>query len=361
MTIVFDGSIFSRRMTGIGSNARNIVDAIIKYRPDIDLIIITPRRFHPNYGEWEMSLDKKVIYCPMIDSKIPSTLWYNFYTWIILKNQKADIFFTPTTQYPLLTNTKTKYIITVNDLVCKEFPETMEWKSRLMDFLVFDRAVKKAKRIWAISEYSHQTVCDFYKGCDNKKFFVGISVDNIYRPLKLVDSEKDVLLQGFGLKGRFILFVGSVEPRKNLQFLLKIAPMLYKATGVQTLIVGANQWGKTRDDYDKEAVVFVRRFVEKEDLVKLYNIAACYVSTSLNEGFGMPQLEAMKCGCPVVSPNNSAMTEVVSGYGTLVDGWDEETWINAIINEMGRDHTPYSGETYDWKHITDNFIKFCES
>ena len=291
---------------------------------------------------------------------MPSILWYHFYTKFVLKKLSADIFFTPTTQYPLLTNKRTKYIITVNDLVCKEFADTMEWKSRLVDYLVFDKAVKKARNIWAISEYTHQALCKYYHGCDKKRFFIGISVDMAFKPQELSNTDKDYYLKSFGLKNKFVLFVGSLEPRKNLQFLLRIAPVLYQKARIQTLIIGANQWGKTHDDYDKDAIVFVKHFIKTEELVKLYNLATCYVSTSLNEGFGMPQLEAMKCGCPVVSPNNSAMSEVVSGYGTLIDGWDVDVWVDAILQEINKEHHPYTGEKYDWKHIIENFIKFCE-
>ena len=360
MRIIFDGTIFTRRMTGIGSNAKNIVNAIIKYRPDIELIVLTPRRFHVNFINFEEKIKDKIVIKPLLSPRVPSVLWFNLYLWNILHHMKADVFLTPMTQYPLVVNKRTKYVVIVNDLVIKDFKDTMEWKSRLYDTLVFDRSVKHAKKLWCISEYTHQNLFNYYN-CTGKKFFVNISVDPIFQKIKISTTDRQLYLSSLGIKDKFLLFVGSVEPRKNMGFLLKIAPKVYKETGIQTLIIGANQWGKTYSDYDKNAVVFVKRFIDIEDLVKLYNLASCYISTSLDEGFGMPQLEAMKCGCPVISPNNSAMTEVVSGYGTLVVGWNEEEWLRAIVSEMSRDHEPYTGEKYNWKHIIDNFIEFCKS
>lgn len=360
MKIVFDGTIFTRRMTGIGSSAKNVVQAILTYCKDVELIVLSPRPFHSNYNQFYAEIEEHVIIHSLLSPKIPTVAWFNFYLWLLLTKLKADVFLTSITQYPLFANRNTKYIITVNDLVIKEFAETMEWKSRLYDSLVFDRAVKRANNIWCISEYTHQNVLHHYNHCEKKRFFVDISVDPVFRKIIISEDERKQLRESIGVNNEFVLYVGSIEPRKNLRFLLKIAPRLYERTGKQVLILGANQWGASHDDYDKDAVVFIRHFVKTEELLKLYNMASCYVSTSLDEGFGMPQLEAMKCGCPVVSPNNSAMTEVVSGYGTLVDGWDEDIWIEAIISEMSREHEPYTGEKYDWKHIIGGFVEFCK-
>lgn len=71
-------------------------------------------------------------------------------------------------------------------------------------------------------------------------------------------------------------------------------------------------------------------FLSTEELIKIYNMASVYVSTSSNEGFGMPQLEAMACGCPVVSPHNSAMIEVVEGAGETVKTWEKQDWLEKI-------------------------------
>jgi glycosyltransferase involved in cell wall biosynthesis len=90
--------------------------------------------------------------------------------------------------------------------------------------------------------------------------------------------------------------------------------------------------------------------------VRLYNLAALYVSTSLNEGFGLPQLEAMNCGCPVVSPHNSAMVEVVEGAGMTVEGWDLGAWYDTILSvynnsEYYRNLGLQRAKQYEWPAI----------
>ena len=114
-------------------------------------------------------------------------------------------------------------------------------------------------------------------------------------------------------------------------------PEIYKRTGYKLLIVGASGWKNSniaeivnQPTYNQNSIFFAK-YVEFEKLLKIYNSATLYVSTALNEGFGMPQLEAMACGCPVVSPHNSAMIEVVEGRGVTIEGWDETNWEDTVV------------------------------
>lgn len=359
MNLIFDGRIFSTRMTGIGTFARDVVTSILKYRHDVKLFVLCPRPVHSNYLNWVEKYQVPIVFCPVISSKLPTTLWYHLFSYKISKKKGADVYISPFTDYPLVWGSKIKHIITVHDVVNKDFKDTMEWKNRLMSALFFDLSIKRSHYIWCNSEYTHRAILQYFPTVSQKNVFVGDSSGEIFNNICLSEYDKKKILNRYGVKERFILFVGSLEPRKNLGFLIKIAPILYKKTNIQTLIIGANQWGKSHNDYDKESTIFIQHFVKTEELVELYNVASCYVSTSLNEGFGMPQLEAMKCGCPVVSPNNSGMIEVVTGYGTLVDGWDVDAWINAISSEVQREHKPYAGKKYNWEYIINSFFVFC--
>jgi glycosyltransferase involved in cell wall biosynthesis len=101
-------------------------------------------------------------------------------------------------------------------------------------------------------------------------------------------------------------------------------------------------------------------YVSNEELVKLYHFARCFVSASLNEGFGMPQLEALKCGCPVITSHNSAMIEVaedIEGAYTI-KGYDAQQWITKI-GDVISSNKQVSGNRisqYSWKTVLDNLI-----
>jgi glycosyltransferase involved in cell wall biosynthesis len=138
-----------------------------------------------------------------------------------------------------------------------------------------------------------------------------------------------------------LLFVGTLEPRKNLAFLLKLIPRL-SATGWRLIVVGCAGWGKgdlagivNASDFPRNAVVFCDYLPDME-LQALYGCVGFFISTALMEGFGLPHLEALASGCPVIAPANSAVVEVVGGVGQLVDGWEPDDWIAAIEDAFGK-------------------------
>ena len=108
------------------------------------------------------------------------------------------------------------------------------------------------------------------------------------------------------------------------------------------MVVGGKGWKNTdlkdiieSPSFPKESTIFCG-YVSNEDLVMLYHTAACFVSCALMEGFGMPQLEALLCGCPVVTAHNTAMIEVAKGKdgAVTVEGYDKEKWIHAIVKML---------------------------
>ena len=153
------------------------------------------------------------------------------------------------------------------------------------------------------------------------------------------ETERKDIKKKIGIKHQFLLFVGSLEPRKNLEFLLHVIPSLYKEHQIQLVVVGAKGWKNSSiraiieaPDFPQESTIFCG-FITNTELADLYNTADCFISAALMEGFGMPQLEALKCGCPIITANNSAMTEVAKDKdgAILIDGYQPEKWQDAIL------------------------------
>ena len=141
-------------------------------------------------------------------------------------------------------------------------------------------------------------------------------------------------------------------------------PRLYQEHGVQLVVVGGNSW--KNDDvreilhsqrFPKESTIFCG-YLSNEELARLYRSAACFVSTAFMEGFGMPQLEAMLCGCSVVTAHNTAMIEVAEGKegAVTVEGYDPHRWEAAILDMMSHRRTvnPTQLESYDWARIVED-------
>lgn len=367
MNILVDARALVAKPAGIAAVIVQSIRYTVRYRKDIHFRLLTPAEIHPELQRLLPKENVEVEVCPVKGlGKLPPLVWSNIRMPQAIRKYKPDLFWSPMPSLPYLWLSKVPCLITVYDVVHIEFRETMTWRARIGHMLTNKFAIKNADFIWTISDYTKQAVEQYYpkRECDN--IFVGCSTDtDLYVRNKAVI--KSDILKEFGLNDKFILFVGSLEPRKNLPYLLSLMPDLY-SKGVQLLVVGGKAW-KTSNisdiinapGYPSEAVVFAK-FVSNEKLAEIYNVADCFVSTSLNEGFGLPQLEALECGCPVVTSHNSAMIEVVEGLGKTVKGWNKDEWIRIILKEIeNRDSFVVDSkklQRYDWCHIIDNLISY---
>lgn len=372
MNIVVDCRVFTKRATGVATYAIDAIRAICQYIPDWHLTLVSPVPFHKSIVG--LPLDKvDVIIEPMFGSaKMPNVVWFHLHFSKIVKRLNADLVWTPRPETPILSVGKAKRLITVHDVVGKEFRDTMTWKSKLLSIPLSERSIKCADYIWCNSHYTEGKLNQYFPNRKQKKVVIGDSCSTLFKRLSIDESVKTALFQEYGITKGFILFVGTLEPRKNLGFLLKLMPEIYKRTGYKLLIVGASGWKNSniaelvnQPTYNQNSIFFAK-YVEFEKLLKIYNSATLYVSTALNEGFGMPQLEAMACGCPVVSPHNSAMIEVVENRGCTISGWNEEDWIVTISNllnspeKLEKMKNPDISE-YDWEKIIMRVKQYVES
>jgi glycosyltransferase involved in cell wall biosynthesis len=220
-----------------------------------------------------------------------------------------------------------KSIITIHDLAFLVYPHFLT-KESARYYGQIDQAVKRTDHIIAVSESTKQDTIRLLGAPAHKITVIYESANPIYRPV----NDQEILEQTkskYHLTGDFILFVSTIEPRKNLPTLLKAYRQLldsYKAD-VKLVVVGRRGWLSEKvfalvDELKlADDILFLGR-VPIEDLLYLYNAAQLLVQPSFYEGFGLPPLEAMACGTPVVVSNVSSLPEVVGDAGLLVDPED---------------------------------------
>lgn len=360
MTILIDGRPFVSTSAGISSFLRGALTAWAETCPTDRFIVALPRPTDSTFVS--EGLPANVL---LRDSscrplrRLPNLLWLMLAMPLLARRLKADLFFSALPCVPYLLPRRTKTVIVVHDVVNIEFRETMQWTNRLAN-VFFSRAMRKADILWANSHYTRERVEHYYPARRCRDIFVGCAVDRtLFRPV--ATTKKARLLDQYAIREPYMLFVGSLEPRKNLDFLLSLMPTVWSRTHTQLVVVGASGWKNSHikavveaEDFPRESVVFCG-FVPEDDLIMLYNTAHCFVSASLNEGFGMPQLEALLCGCPVVTARNSAMTEVAEGkQGTVcIAGYDPQTWIDALLGVLADRPSVIREEfsAYDWHAI----------
>ena len=346
MNILVDGRTFCAPSAGITTVLKCVLMSWGKMFPNDVLYVIIPKRRRDDIVDIEFP--PNVIWIEAkspLFKKLPNLVYLQLMAPLLAKKYLIDIYYSPTPSIPYFIPKRIKTIIGVNDVVNIEFKDTMVFTNKLANTLLFNRSVKSANLIWTISNYTKAKVEEYFPNRNCKDIFVGCATDrNIFKKLNLSSNEVKELKLKFGIKDKFALFVGSLEPRKNLPFLLDVIPELYQFAGVQLVVVGAKGWKNSaikekvmEESFPKDSTIFCG-YVSNEELVQLYNMADCFVSASLNEGFGLPQLEAFLCGCPVVTSANSAMIEVTDNKdaGCLIEGYDKNVWIKKIVEMVNR-------------------------
>ena len=225
--------------------------------------------------------------------------------------------------------TKVPTIYTIHDLTNIFYPQYHKLKGRLIDKLFLAKAVKKTNKIIAISDATKKDIVKLFPSTQEKISVTHLGYDKVFKPLP--KKEIETHLEKYKLNSGYVLYVGTLEPRKNIETILKAYSLI--DSGVQNMhplvIVGKKGW-KYEKIFEvfkelglKEKVRFLD-YLDFEDLPALYNGASVFVFPSFYEGFGLPPLEAMACGTPVITSNVSSLPEVVEDSGILVDPLDTE-------------------------------------
>jgi glycosyltransferase involved in cell wall biosynthesis len=216
------------------------------------------------------------------------------------------------------------FVVTVHDLSFRLFPEGFRGANRTYLQILTARSMRRARRVIAVSESTRQDLVRLYGLAPDRVDVVYNGVDAAFRPLPL---EKVIAFRARkGLPERFLLFVGTLEPRKNIVRLVEAYARLPKPRS-PLVLVGGKGWFYDQvflrvEDLDLADEVFFVGYVPAEELPWWYNAAAALVYPSLYEGFGLPALEAMACGTPVVTSTTSSLPEVVGQAGILVEPTD---------------------------------------
>ncbi|MEM7346248.1 MAG: glycosyltransferase family 1 protein, partial [Chloroflexota bacterium] len=228
---------------------------------------------------------------------------------------------------------RVKTIVTIHDLSFVRLPETtMPGMSQHLNSWV-PRSVHKADHIIAVSEATRQDLVELYQTPPEKISVIYHGVTPNFKPITSPEALAAVRKK-YGLGDTpFLLSVGTIQPRKNYQRLIEVLAQIDQP--IDLAIIGGNGWSNeavfnevARQNLENR--VHFLGFVDDADLPTLYSAATLFIYPSLYEGFGMPLLEAMACGLPIISSNRSAMPEVVGAAGLLVDPYDTAGMVTAI-------------------------------
>lgn len=262
-------------------------------------------------------------------------IWEQFVQPRVLRDEHFDLYHGLGFAGPLRIHIP--WLVTVYDLSFKLFPQSFNPANRIYLTWAVRDAVRRADRIIAISESTKRDLVALFGADPLKISVVHAGVDSSFSPAVEQDGLQR-LISRYSLTQPIVLFVGTIEPRKNLVHLIK-AFKLAKLSGNlphRLVLVGARGWMDAEVDqviaqeHLTDSVQFTG-FVPPDELPYWYHAAQVFVYPSLYEGFGLPILEAMASGVPVIGSNVSSIPEVVGDAGFLVPPKDEQALADAIV------------------------------
>lgn len=252
---------------------------------------------------------------------------------IVSAYHKIDIFHFQYFGPPFL---PTKYVVTLHDILHERYPEFYPRCLRAMMSMTYPFSAKKAAKILTVSEYSKKDIVRIYNVPDEQVIVAYDAVSEKFHP-SYDDSFVNKIKEKYNIFSRYILFVGRLEPRKNISSLITAYHYMKTTYNIpQKLVIAGMKDFKFQELFDQairlkmdKDVVFTGR-VDQDDLPFIYNGADLFVYPSFAEGFGLPPLEAMACGVPVITSNTTSLPEVIGDAGIMFNPWDIKEICNAM-------------------------------
>lgn len=314
MRVGFDAKKAMRNYTGIGNYSRRCIHAVEALGADVRLF----------YGR-----------LPVLGE-----LWRNLFQWLSVRRQHIDVYHGLSNELPFgICWSGAKTVVTIHDLIFLRIPESYPWLQRQILKLKTRYACRVADRIIAVSEMTRRDIIHYY-GVDSTRIDVIYqSIDEIYRRQLTSEQLQDVS-QRYGLPGRFILCVGTIQQRKNQHTLVRALPLLPE--DIHLVLVGKEEpysavVRRTADELGVSSRVHLFTHVPTADLPAFYQLASVFACLSRFEGFGIPLAEALASGKPVIGAVGSCLEEAGGPDSIYLDP-DDANGLASIVNDII--HTP---------------------
>lgn len=329
MKIAFDGQLFLKgNKTGIAWNAHNLILELAKY-PENECVI---QCFTLGYSAKQLGRLEEY---KRVGCRVECCSWFKdtWYKWIqiifpvpycLFFHTKADI--TQFFNFTVPPGVKGKRITIVHDMAYKSCPKTVRRKTRIWLEISMKKTCRRADHFLTVSEFSKREMIRTLKIPKEKITVVPNAVDHdVYRP-DYTKEQIQKVRNKYQIEQDYFLYLGTIEPRKNLNRLLDAYEKLCRTKEhvPQLVLAGGKGW-LCADIYKKarkmnlgNKVIFIG-YVEQADSPVLMCGASAFVFPSLYEGFGMPPLEAMACGTPVILSDTTSLPEVAGNAGIFVN------------------------------------------
>ena len=357
--------------TGLGGNetyAVNLIEALA----EIDSVnrytlYVTKKQAIQRFERrWpNVSLRLTLPHTPLV--RIPLTLTLE------LRRRPVDLLHVQYTSPPF---TPCPVVNTIHDLSFEHLPETFNKRSLRQMRLTIRKSAQTAAHIITASSFSRDDIVKTYKVKPQRITVTPLAPSSSFKPVE--DAARvDQVLDRYGIAGDYLLTVGSIQPRKNLPRLINAYARLCRERRIENLprlvVAGKRAWlyretlAAASNSTVEDQIIFTG-YVPDEDLSALYSAAKCFIYPSFFEGFGLPPLEAMRCGTPTITGDRTCLPEVVGNGALLVDPFDEQSILEGIVKVLCDDRLRAQlrekginrAGSFDWKKTARQTLEVYE-
>ncbi len=324
--------LLTRKLDGIGWFTYHTLKRITENHPEVQFIFFFDRPWSK-----EFVFGSNVTPVNLFPQARHPFLFYLWFEWAIpaaLKKYNADLFLSPDGYLSL--STKVPQVAVIHDLNFEHYPEDLPFLSRKYYRHYFPKFAHRASRIATVSQFSKSDIIKNYGISEGNIDVVYNGVNELFQPVST--EVKKLIREKYSHGKPYFLFVGMLHQRKNIAALLNAYNQFRKKSNMQInlLLVGHKKWwtGEMQTAFSemnfKEDVIFLGR-QPIEELVKITGSALALTYVSTFEGFGVPILEAMRCGVPVITSNTTSMPEVSGDAALLIDPFQSDSITNAML------------------------------
>lgn len=381
MRIIVDvRCLMDGRRTGVEQYTLNLLLALLEMDTKNEYVLFFNSAKPPRF---DFSIFEKYPNAKIKQFRIPNKIlnlsfWYLGWPHIDKMVGGADVVFLPNIIFYGVSK-YARLLLTIHDLSFERYPKHFGWKRRLWHTFINPRKIcRRSDNIIAVSVSTKKDIASLYNINPEKITVIHSAADDKFSVINRNDENLIKVKEKYQLPYKFVLYLGTIEPRKNIIGLIRAFDRLQieaHKTGNEEIqkyalvIAGSRGWMSEKIYKERKQARFKKhiqmiKYVREKDKRYLYNLASLFVYPSFFEGFGFPPLEAMKCGVPVIVSNNSSLPEVVGGAGIMVDPDkpDEiyQAMKEAILNRELRETLIKKGlekaKEFNWKKTAREFL-----
>jgi len=336
MRIGFDAKRLFVNNTGLGNYSRTLVENLHRFHPEHDLYLYAPRLVRNDRTEVFFESGYR-LRSPMGPAKMG---WRSFGMTHDLRKDGIELYHGLSHELPFnLEKSKIPSVVTIHDLLYKYFPMDFPLIDRWVYEKKFSAACSKADRIIAISEATRTDIMEHFGIRPQRIQVIYQTIHPIFRHTPAMETISNVR-EKYNLPAEFILYVGSIIRRKNLEVLIKALDLMPPKKRLPLIIVGN---GKIYLDYIEQLIDDLKlhhniiriKNPSLDEINIFYRLASISVYPSLMEGFGLPVLESIACGTPVITTRRSSLVEAGGKVAYYIDGGDEEELAALMMQKIG--------------------------